>query len=51
MNKIIIYRDESCEMAELYLNDECIMSGNYWDFHPGCHGIYEYGACFFASIL
>ena len=19
------------------------MEGNYWDFHPGCHGITEYG--------
>lgn len=19
------------------------MMGNYWDFHPGCHGITEYG--------
>lgn len=19
------------------------MEGNYWDFHPGCHGIYKYG--------
>jgi hypothetical protein len=19
------------------------MSGNFWDFHPGCHGINQYG--------
>lgn len=26
------------EMAKLYLDDECIMGGNLWDFYPGCHG-------------
>jgi hypothetical protein len=30
-------------MAEVHLNDKCIMVGNFWDFHPGCHGIHEYG--------
>lgn len=42
-NKILIKTDSSCEMAAVYLNDQIIMEGNYWDFHSGCHGIYEYG--------
>jgi hypothetical protein len=40
---IRVRQDESCEMAEVYLDDKYIMGGNYWDFHSGCHGIYEYG--------
>lgn len=40
---ILIEVDESCDMARVSLNDECIMEGNDWDFHPGCHGIDEYG--------
>lgn len=39
MNTITISTDESCEMAMVDLNGECIMMGNYWDFHPNCHGI------------
>ena len=42
-NLIEIFVDPSCEMASVRLNGECVMSGNYWDFHPRCHGIYEYG--------
>lgn len=42
-NIILFEKDESCEMAAVSLNDKCIMEGNYWDFHPGCHGINEYG--------
>lgn len=42
-NIIEIKIDESCDMAAVYLNGELIMSGNFWDFHPGCHGIHKYG--------
>jgi len=42
-NVILVKVDKSCDMAEVWLNDECIMDGNFWDFHPGCHGINEYG--------
>jgi hypothetical protein len=42
--KVKLYIDYSCEMAMvLDSNGDCIMMGNYWDFHPGCHGIEEYG--------
>lgn len=40
---IIIEVDRSCMMAKVSLNEECIMEGNFWDFHPGCHGITKYG--------
>lgn len=43
MHKILIEVDKSCEMACVSLNDKCVMMGNNWDFHPGCHGISEYG--------
>ena len=42
-NPIIIYKDTSCEMAEVWFGKHCVMSGNYWDFHPECHGIWQYG--------
>ena len=42
-NRIDIRVDNSCEMASVYLNGNLIMCGNFWDFHPGCHGINEYG--------
>lgn len=41
--KIIVKEDYSCDMACVYLEDECIMEGNLWDFHNGCHGLYKYG--------
>jgi hypothetical protein len=43
MNTILIQIDQSCSMAMVLLNDKCIMEGNFWDFHPGCHGINTYG--------
>lgn len=43
MDVILVKVDKSCDMAEVLLNDECVMDGNFWDFHPGCHGINEYG--------
>ena len=42
-NIIKIGLDEAYEMACVKLNGECVMMGNYWDFHPNCHGIHEYG--------
>lgn len=42
-NIIEIKVDKSCEMAQVSLNGEIVMSGNFWDFHPGCHGIVKYG--------
>ena len=43
MSTIKVKIDESCEMACVELNGKCIMEGNYWDFHPYCQGIHEYG--------
>jgi len=40
---ILINTDTSCEMAMVSIDGKCVMSGNFWDFHPGCHGINEYG--------
>ncbi len=40
---ILVKTDSSCEMAEVYLDGELVMSGNYWDFHNRCHGIHKYG--------
>lgn len=42
-NTILVKTDSLCEMAEVWLNGELVMSGNFWDFHPGCHGINKYG--------
>jgi hypothetical protein len=27
------------QMAEIQVNGEQLYVGNYWDYHPGCHGI------------
>jgi hypothetical protein len=35
---ILIEKEEDTEMARLSINGEWIMQGNYWDFHPRCHG-------------
>ncbi len=43
MNTITIRTDEASEMACVDLNDKCVMMGNFWDFHPNCMGIREYG--------
>lgn len=40
---ISVLVDRSCEMAKVSIDDKCVMSGNFWDFHPGCHGINQYG--------
>jgi hypothetical protein len=40
---ISVLVDRSCDMAKVSINDKCVMEGNFWDFHPGCHGINQYG--------
>ena len=40
---ILVKTDPSCKMAEVYLDGELVMNGNYWDFHNGCWGIDKYG--------
>lgn len=40
---ITVKLEPSCEMAGVWVEDECVMVGNYWDFYPGCHGIHKYG--------
>jgi len=40
---ITVLVDESCEMADVSDNFGNGMSGNFWDFHPGCHGITKFG--------
>lgn len=42
-SKILIEVDQSCEMARVSIDGKGVMEGNFWDFHPGCHGIHEYG--------
>jgi len=36
--KIIVYRDETCDMVMVTLNGDCIKEGNVWDYHDGCNG-------------
>ncbi len=38
-NVILVGIQASCSMAFVDLNDSCLMMGNYWDFHNGCHGM------------
>lgn len=38
-NVILVGVQESCDMAIVELNNHCLMMGNDWDFHPGCHGM------------
>jgi hypothetical protein len=35
--------DDYSEMATIYLDNKLIMTGNFWDFHPECHDIKEWG--------
>jgi hypothetical protein len=37
-NIIKVYTDKSCSMAIVEVNGDHLMTGNYHDFHPGCHG-------------
>lgn len=36
---VILFEDENCEMAKIEVNGKNLYEGNYWDFHPGCHGL------------
>jgi hypothetical protein len=42
-NKILITVevDKLCNMARVYDSNGYGMEGNYWDFHNGCHGMYD----------
>lgn len=40
---ILVKVDDSCNMAWVSVDGESVMEGNFWDFHPGCHGIHKYG--------
>lgn len=32
--KEVLFRvDNDSEMLEVYINDDCVMSGNFWDFN------------------
>lgn len=35
--------DDAREMACVSIDGKIVMQGNFHDFHPGCHGITEYG--------
>jgi hypothetical protein len=37
-NKVQIDIDRGCSMARVKVNGKAVMLGNFWDFHPGCHG-------------
>lgn len=37
-NIVKVLSDNSCSMKMVTLNNQGIMMGNTWDFHPGCHG-------------
>ncbi|WP_431785855.1 hypothetical protein [Paenibacillus lactis] len=38
-NFIKVLVDKSCSMASVEVNGKCLMMGNFWDFHNGCHGM------------
>lgn len=38
MNTIEVHVDKNCDMAKVSVNNQCFLLGNFWDFHPGCHG-------------
>jgi hypothetical protein len=40
---ISILVDRVVNMAKVSIDDKCVMEGNFGDFHPGCHGIDQYG--------
>lgn len=42
MITIKVERDKSCEMARVNDGVGNGMEGNFWDFHNGCHGLYEF---------
>jgi hypothetical protein len=40
---ILVQTNGSCEMARVSIDGVVVMEGNFWDFHPECHNINEYG--------
>lgn len=42
MVTITLKEDNTCEMASVYDNLGNGMEGNFWDFHNGCHGLYQF---------
>jgi len=40
---ISILVDRVVDMAKVSIDDKCVMEGNFGDFHPGFHGINDYG--------
>ena len=41
--EISVYVDKSCEMAAVSIENDTIMTGNFWDFYPECYGIKVFG--------
>lgn len=39
--KVVLQRE--CSGAAVFVGDELVMMGNFWDFHPGCHGLNAWG--------
>ena len=37
-NELHLLEDRVAQAAELRLNGEPLFMGNFWDFHPHCHG-------------
>ena len=37
-NSIVLFTDQSCEMAKVVVNGVALHEGNDWDFHAGCCG-------------
>lgn len=37
--KVVLYEDESCDMAEVHINGINVYSGNYGDFYNGCYAL------------
>lgn len=40
---ITLYYKKESNLYAIEVDNEHIMSGNHWDFHPNCHGIHKYG--------
>lgn len=40
-NVVVHEYDKSCDMQRVKINNKYIMGGNDWDFHNGCHGMYD----------
>lgn len=40
---IEIVVDSLCKGAMVSVGSEMVMLGNFWDFHPGCHGLNAWG--------